>query len=53
MRVRTRGLPGADGTQGDLYVNLRVDVPTTVTEEERGLWERLAAVSKYTPRGAE
>jgi curved DNA-binding protein len=53
LRVRTRGLPGADGKQGDLYVNLRVDVPTTLTEEERGLWERLAAVSKYTPRGAE
>jgi len=53
LRVRTRGLPSADGARGDLYVNLRVDVPTAVTDEERAVWERLAAVSKYAPRGAE
>lgn len=53
LRVRGRGLPGADGARGDLYVNLRVDVPTAVTDEERALWEKLAAVSKYAPRGAE
>ena len=41
------------GGHGDLYVNLRVDVPTAVTDEERALWEKLAAVSMYGPRGAE
>ncbi len=53
LRVRGRGLPGSDGARGDLYVNLRVEVPTTVTPEERQLWERLAAASPYKPRGSE
>lgn len=53
LRVRGRGLPGGEAGRGDLYVLLMVDVPTTVTEEERELWEQLAAKSKYMPRGAE
>lgn len=53
LRVRGHGLPSGEGVRGDLYVTLRVDVPSQVTAEERALWERLAAVSKYAPRGGE
>ena len=46
LRVRSRGLPGSAGERGDLYVNLTIDVPSTVGEEEREFWERLVAKSK-------
>jgi len=53
LRVRSRGLPGSTGERGDLYVNLNIDVPSAVGEEERELWERLGAKSKFVPRPGE
>lgn len=50
LRVRGRGLPNAEGTRGDLYVVVTVEVPSTVGEEERVAWERLAAASRFRPR---
>jgi curved DNA-binding protein len=55
MRVRGQGLPkqpGADQPRGDLYVVTRVNVPTEVTPQERELWEKLASVSRFSPREA-
>ena len=53
LRVKGQGLPiqpGKEAERGDLYVVTRVDVPTQVTPEERGLWEQLARVSEFRPR---
>jgi curved DNA-binding protein len=50
LRLRGRGLPAPEGERGDLYVALGVDVPASVTAEERALWEKLAATSRYRPR---
>ena len=50
LRVRGRGLPGRDGTRGDLLVAVRVEVPATITEAERTLWEQLARGSQFKPR---
>lgn len=50
LRVRGRGLPKAGAGRGDLYVVVAVDVPTEVSAEERGLWEALAAKSRFRPR---
>jgi curved DNA-binding protein len=50
LRVRGRGLPGHDGSVGDLIVQTRVEVPDRVTESERKLWEQLAKESKFNPR---
>ena len=50
LRVRGRGLPGRDGAKGDLIVVTRVEVPRSVTESERKLWEQLATESKFKPR---
>ena len=50
LRVRGRGLPGRDGAKGDLIVVTRVEVPRSVTEGERKLWEQLAKESKFNPR---
>jgi len=50
LRVRSQGLPKGGGGRGDLYVVLRVQVPTRVSESERTLWERLARESRFNPR---
>lgn len=51
LRVRGRGLPVRDGARGDLLVTVRIEVPQTVTDPERSLWEQLARESKFNPRG--
>ncbi len=54
LRVRGQGLPqGADGGRGDLYVVLSIQVPTTLSGEERAAWENLARVSRFNPRESE
>ncbi len=49
FRLRGKGLPRDDGA-GDLYVELRVVVPPSLTEEEKELVEKLAQLSTYNPR---
>ena len=46
LRISKRGLPDlrAPETFGDLYVRVLVQVPTTLTAEERELFERLSAL---------
>src|SRR5262249_25623976 len=46
LRVRGHGLPQHNGGAGDLIVVMRIDVPSTVTDSERKLWEQLAKESK-------
>ena len=50
LRVRGKGLPKTGGERGDLYVTLEVQVPKTVSPEEKTAWEELAKVSKFDPR---
>jgi curved DNA-binding protein len=50
LRVRGRGLPGRDGAHGDLYVVARIQMPKTIGENEKGLWEQLARESHFNPR---
>lgn len=50
LRLARRGLPAANGSQGDLYAVAHIDVPKTLTEGERELYARLAAESKFNPR---
>jgi curved DNA-binding protein len=53
LRVRGRGLPkGKSGERGDFHVILTVQTPAHSTDEERTLWEKLRAVSRFTPRSA-
>jgi curved DNA-binding protein len=48
--LRGLGLPRADHTRGDLYATARIRTPTTVSPEERALWEKLARTSTFKPR---
>jgi curved DNA-binding protein len=42
FRLRERGLPGASGKRGDLYVEVEIQLPNKITERERQLWAELA-----------
>lgn len=50
LRVRGHGMPQRGGGRGDLYVEVRVEVPEHVNESERALWEKLARESRFNPR---
>jgi curved DNA-binding protein len=50
LRLRGRGLPNPRGQDGDLYAEARIMVPKKLTEQERALFEQLAAASTFDPR---
>jgi curved DNA-binding protein len=50
LRLAKRGLPGADGTSGNLYAVVRIDVPKKATDQEHALFSQLAASSTFNPR---
>ncbi|RTZ48160.1 molecular chaperone DnaJ [Candidimonas sp. SYP-B2681] len=50
LRLNKRGLPAANGVQGDLYAVVRIEVPKTLTARERELFSELAKASKFDPR---
>lgn len=51
LRVRGHGLPkGRTDERGDLHVVVNLQVPASLNDEERTLWEKLAQVSRFTPR---
>ena len=49
LRLRGRGL-GPAGHRGDLYARVMVKVPSSLTPEERSLWEQLASRSSFKAR---
>ncbi|WP_433608155.1 DnaJ C-terminal domain-containing protein [Dactylosporangium sp. CA-139114] len=51
LRLRGRGLPNPRGTPGDLYAEIKIMVPPKLSDAERRLFEELAKVSSYNPRG--
>ncbi|WP_084965489.1 DnaJ C-terminal domain-containing protein [Thermoactinospora rubra] len=50
LRLRGRGLPARRGESGDFYAEVRIMVPPRLTDEERRLFEQLAAASTFDPR---
>jgi len=50
LRLRHYGLPHPRGNAGHLYAEVKIVVPTKLTDEERRLFEQLAAVSTFDPR---
>jgi DnaJ-class molecular chaperone len=39
--LRDRGLPGAAGGRGNLYVTIQIRIPKKLSDAERKLWEQL------------
>ena len=50
FRLRGKGLPTSDGTRGDLYAIVSIQVPSDLTPEQKVLWEQLAKKSTFNPR---
>jgi DnaJ-class molecular chaperone len=51
LRLKGQGLPHLKGAgRGDLYVSIKVQIPTGLTEEERGHYEALAKSRHDQPR---
>ena len=46
FRLKGRGLPAGSGIRGDLFAEAKVLLPTSLSDEERALWERLASGGK-------
>lgn len=42
LRLRGKGLPKRDGTNGDLFVRIRIDIPRHLTQKQKDLWQELA-----------
>jgi curved DNA-binding protein len=50
LRLRGLGLPKDAGKRGDLFATVTIEVPPSVSDAERRLWEELAAASTFDPR---
>ena len=42
LRVRGKGMPKRDGTNGDLYVRIKIEIPKRLTTKQKDLWQELA-----------
>lgn len=50
LRLRGEGMPRQNGGAGDLYAEIKIMVPSQLTERERELFAELADVSTFDPR---
>ncbi len=50
LRLKGKGLPTATGDQGDLFLKLKIVMPTTLSDEERALYEQLGRARHSDPR---
>jgi len=53
FRKKGQGLPNPHGGRGDLYINIRVDIPAKLTRDQRRLLEQLGQVLKADNKPAE
>jgi len=51
LRLKGKGMKPREKQAGDLYAEIRITVPPKLGERERELYEKLAEVSSYHPRG--
>lgn len=42
LRLRGKGLPRRDGSSGDMYVRVKIEIPRHITERQRELWRKIA-----------
>ncbi|HEX3564112.1 MAG TPA: DnaJ C-terminal domain-containing protein [Acidimicrobiales bacterium] len=50
VRLRHRGMPNPRGEAGDVLAEIRIRVPSSLSDDERRLFEELAKVSSFDPR---
>lgn len=50
IRLKGKGFPSVTSSPGDLYAEISIRVPETLSADERKLFEQLADISNFTPR---
>ena len=50
LRLKGKGLPTATGEHGDLFLKLKIVMPTGISDEERALYEQLKQGRHSDPR---
>ena len=50
LRLAKRGLYRSDGSRGDLYAVVNVEIPEQLSTKEQELWENLRDTSDFDPR---
>ena len=50
IRIPDKGYRNAQGQRGNLYAEIKVMTPKTLTQEEKAIFEKLNKISKYNPR---
>jgi len=50
LRLKGKGLPTASGSRGDLFLTLQIVMPSSLSDEERVLYEQLARQPHSDPR---
>ncbi len=50
LRLRDRGL-GTGENKGEQYISIQIQSPPELSEEEKNLWQKLAEISSFKPRG--
>jgi curved DNA-binding protein len=51
LRLAGRGFPNPKGDPGNLYLEVRIEVPRSLSKDERRAFEQLKKVSRFKPRG--
>ncbi|MBI3545170.1 MAG: DnaJ domain-containing protein [Gammaproteobacteria bacterium] len=51
LRIAKRGLPKPHAGEGDLFALVQIAAPHVISERERALYQQLANISKFNPRG--
>ncbi|MCP4201054.1 MAG: DnaJ domain-containing protein [bacterium] len=51
VRLKGKGFPKKNGVNGDLFGEIKIMVPTELTDRDRELFEQLAKDSEFNPRG--
>ncbi|MBI3356804.1 MAG: hypothetical protein HY038_08555 [Nitrospirae bacterium] len=50
LRLKGKGLPTASGSNGDLFLTLQIVMPSSMSDDERKLYEQLAKQPHQDPR---
>ena len=50
LRLRGEGMPNPRGSPGDLYAEVKIVIPSHLTDRERELFNQLAANTSFDPR---
>jgi curved DNA-binding protein len=52
LRLGGKGYPGVDGGRGDQLVQIRIEVPRSISIQEQELYEKLRQIESHNPRAS-